>query len=252
MIAYAPIHLRLGGETVLGDYAHHLALRPEYRDTLSYIALLRYSLKAQASHNIKLAIGPPNRTAYPIHKTLMKWVDFGFLDCLSKLSPSARTHSCFELARFSGEFDEFYRRVSKELAFCVEKNAQWMNWRFCQRPGAPYTVYAAREGDAMTGYVILKQWQDPSGYRKAHIMDLHGTDEATILQLMAAAESYAAACDELNLWSVQGYPYRNALEAAGFTPGFRQPLIVRTYDRSPVQYPDGYCSLMYGDGDTLY
>lgn len=252
VIAFAPIHLRLGGTIVVADYAHHLALKPEYRDTLSYIAILRYSLKAQAERGVKLAIGPPNRTAYPIHKTLMKWVDFGFLDCLRKLSPQTQTHSCVQVDRFSSAFDDFYRRVSKDLNFCVEKNVDWMNWPFCRRPGSPYTVYATFDREALSGYVILKRWQDPDGYRKAHILDLHAADDSAFVQLLAAAESYASDCNEVNLWAVQGYPYRDALESLGFTAGFRQPLIVRTYDGTPIGYPNGPCSLSYGDGDTLY
>lgn len=252
VIAFAPIRLRLCEAILPGDYAHHLALKPEYRDTLSYITLLRHSLKEQATRGIKLAIGPPNRTAYPIHKALTKWVDFGYLDCLRKVSPTSHVHSCSELGRFSSQFEEFYSRVSKDLTFCIEKNAQWMNWRFCQRPGAPYTVYTSSKGETMTGYVILKRWRDPDGYRKAHIVDLHAIDDAALLQLITVAECYAADCNELNLWAVQEYSYRGALESMGFTAGFRQPLIARTYDGSGIDYPDGKCSLAYGDGDTLY
>ncbi len=252
VIAFAPIQLRLHGSIVVADYAHHLALKPEYRDTLSYIALLRHSLQAQCARGIKLAIGPPNRTAYPIHKTLMKWVDFGFLDCLQKASPAPRIHSCSVVDRFSNCFDEFYRGIAKDLDFCVEKNAEWMNWRFCGRPGSPYTVYVAAEGERMSGYVILKRWQEGSGYRKAHIVDLHASGDAALSQLIGAAESYASDCDELNLWAAQHYPYRSALETMGFTAGFRQPLIARCYDGSPILYPAGKCSLSYGDGDTLY
>lgn len=252
VIAFAPIRLRIAGAHVLGDYAHHLALRTEYRDTLSYLGLLRYSLDAQAARGIKLAIGPPNRTAYPIHKKLMKWVDFGYLDVLRKVSPKAQTHACSPIEAFSAEFDEFHGRVAGRLSFCVEKNSEWMNWRFCRRPGSPYTVFTSQEGREMSGYVILKRWQEPDGYRKAHIVDLHALNETAVCGLLAAAESYAADCNELNLWAAQGYPYRAALTGCGFEAGFRQPLIARTYDRSPISYPEGECSLSYGDGDTLY
>jgi hypothetical protein len=182
----------------------------------------------------------------------MKWVDFGYLDCLRKLSPGVKSHSCSEVHRFSADFDQFYRRVSQSLAFSLDKTAQWMNWRFIDRPGSPYTVYAAMTGDDMSGYVILKRWQDADGYRKAHIIDLHALDDATLADLIAAAESYAANCQELNLWSVQGYPYRGVLESIGFSVYGRQPLLARTFDGSRPEYPAGLCSLSYGDGDTLY
>jgi hypothetical protein len=254
VIGFAPIHLRLHGRTVLADFAHHLVLQPAYRDTLSFIALNRYALQAQAARGITLAIGPPNRTAYPIHKTLMKWADFGHLDCLRKRFPARKAHTCEEWKRFPEEFDEFYQRVSNNLAFCVEKNTAWMNWRFCARPGSPYTVYAFRKLNSLAGYVILKRWQDPDGYRKAHIVDMHASDDNALSQLIAAAEWYADGLGEVNLWAVEGYPYRCALERIGFSPNdaARQPVIARAYDGTRLEYPPGKCSLSYGDGDTLY
>jgi len=253
VIAFSPTQLRLQGMTVAGTYAHHLALNPDYRDTLSFVALNRYALQAEGAQGVKFTIGPPNRTAYPIHKTLMKWVDFGYLDCLRKLKPSAQRHACREVRQFSLEFDELYRRVSRNLTFCVEKTAAWMNWRFCQRPGSPYTFYATSNGDELTGYVILKRWQDADGYRKAHILDLHAVNDRALSQLIAAAENFADGCDELNLWAIQDYLYRDPLERMGFASGvFRQPLIVRPLDGSAIAFPEGNKSLSYGDGDTLY
>jgi hypothetical protein len=252
-VGYAPLPLRMAGASVMGDYAHHLAIKPAYRDTMSYMALLRHSLKAQACGPTALAIGPPNRTAYPIHKGLMQWRDFGFLDCLRKPSPQGREHSCRELKTFPDEFDRFYARVSRNLNFCVEKTRGWMNWRFCQRPDSPYTVYAAADSNGgLSGYVVLKQWCESDGYRKAHILDLHAVDDHAMSQLLAAAECYATGCGELNLWAVQGYPYRTFLEAIGFSAGHRQPLLARPYDGTTIAYPGGNCSLMYGDGDTQY
>src|SRR6202041_1883102 len=96
-VGFSPIPLKLGGDTIMGDYAHHLAIQLRYRDTMSYMALLRHSLKAQASGPTAMAIGPPNRAAYVIHKGLMQWRDFGFLDCLRKVSPQGQEHSCREL-----------------------------------------------------------------------------------------------------------------------------------------------------------
>ena len=254
VIGFAPIALRIDGRRVTADFAHHLVLTPAYRDTLSFVQLNRHALNAQAALGVELVIGPPNRTAYPIHKTIMKWVDFGSLDCLRKLKPSAQAHACREVDRFTSAFNPFFERVSSGLSFCVAKDDAWMNWRFCRRPGALYKVFVLGETDRLDGYVVLKSWQDRDGYRKAHILDMHATDDDSLSQLVAAAETYADGYDELNLWAVQGYAYRRALEGHGFAPNAaaKQPLIARRYDGAKPAYPSGASSLMYGDGDTLY
>jgi hypothetical protein len=252
VVGFAPIPLRFDGARIKADYAHHLVLEPAYRETLSYMGIMRFALHGQEGHGVQLIIGPPNRTAYPIHKALTKWVDFGFLDCLRKTGYVSRPHACTELRRFDESFDRFYGRVSKLLEFCLEKTAFWMNWRFFERPGSPYAVYAVFSGGELAGYVIVKRWQDPDGYRKAHIIDLHALDDAALAELIAAAEAYGADCNEVNLWAVQGYPYLAALETLGFTVVRRQPLIARTFDGQAPRFPSGPCSLSYGDGDTQY
>jgi len=252
-VGFNPIPLRVAGGKVMGDYAHHLAIKPAFRDTTSYMGLMRYAMQGQREGPTTMTIGPPNRTAYPIHKGLMQWRDFGFLDCLRKLSPAGGNHACTEIKCFPAEFDKFYSGVSRNFGFCVEKSVEWVNWRFCRRPGSLYTVYSAPdEKTAFGGYVVLKQWREPDGYRKAHILDLYAASEAALAQLLEASECYAAGCDELNLWAIDGYPYRPFLEANGFVPSYRQPLLVRSYDGARIPYPGGNCSLMYGDGDTQY
>jgi hypothetical protein len=254
IIAFAPIALRIGGVSYVGDFAHHLVLTPAYRDTLSFIAFNRHALKTQAALGREVTIGPPNRTAYPIHKTIMKWVDFGYLESLRKMKPAARPHDCRECHEFPPSFDRLLSDVSRDLAFCVEKNHAWLTWRFLRRPRNPYTVYTIGGREQPAGYVVMKRWQDADGYRKAHVIDIHALDDGSLAQLVAAAETYAADCDEVNLWAVKGYRYRPSLEALGFAanPAAHQPLIARPYDGSVLLYPEGPSSFAYGDGDTLY
>ena len=254
MFGFAPVRLKVEDVTLDARFVHHLVLAPAYRDGLSFVALSRHALKAEGDLGVPLAIGPPNRQSYPIHKTLMKWTDFGHLDRLYKLSPSAHPHNCREVRRFDDSFDRFYNRLSAGLCFCVAKTAPWMNWRFLDRPGSPYTVYGVERDGELAGYTILKTWQEPDGYRKAHVMDLHATDEAALSHLIAAAESYAAGCDELNLWAVPGYPYREFLASRGFISrdDARQPLIARPLNGVSVRFSEGRCAFAYGDGDCQY
>ncbi|HJZ96100.1 MAG TPA: hypothetical protein VKE70_06315, partial [Candidatus Solibacter sp.] len=64
----------------------------------------------------------------------------------------------------------------------------------------------------------------------------------------------AAGCGELNLWVVQGCPYRNWLESRGFTTtdADHQPMLARSFNGFPATYPEGHCSFSYGDGDSQF
>jgi hypothetical protein len=254
VFGFAPIRLRMSGTQVNAAYAHHLALAPACRDGLSFIAFSRHALGQEAARGTELVVGPPNRQAYPVHTKLMKWVDFGHLECLRKLGPQSGRHDCREITSFPASFDRFYEKVSAELVFCVSKKAEWMNWRFLSRPGSPYTVFATGPADDMTGYIVLKRWEDADGYRKAHILDLHAANEQALAGLIAAGESYASDCNELNLWACRGYVYRQPLAAMGFEPrdSVGQPFIAKTFNGAAPVFPAGPGSLSYGDGDSQY
>ena len=129
-----------------------------------------------------------------------------------------------------------------------------MNWRFCERPGAPYTIYSVSDGSELAGYVVLKKWRDPDGMQKAHILDIHGVNAHALQELIAAAETYAVGCNEVNAWAVENYVYRECFETAGFssTGNATQPVIAKTFDGTQWAFPKGRCSLSYGDGDSQY
>ena len=130
-----------------------------------------------------------------------------------------------------------------------------MNWRFCDRPGESLYRYALSGVPGnWPGYVVLKRWQEQDGYTKAHIVDLHAEDRSALSHLVTAAESYAAGCQELNLWAASGYPYRAVLETRGFTARneARQPMIAKRLRETPLTPPGGSASFSYADGDFVY
>lgn len=254
LFAFTPVPLRIHGEPVTASSGHHLMLKRSFQGGGPLMSLSRQALAGEAARGVALALGLPNPKSHQAQKALMKWVDFCFLDCLYQRDLTERRQHCRQLETFPDEFDGFYRRLTRNLDFCVEKNAKWMNWRFSGRPGKPYSAYGAFDSTGLCGYVVLKRWQEPDGYRKAHIIDLHGENDDALAELIAAAESYAADCQELNLWAAPGFPYQRVLEARGFIPrsSARQPMIARTLAGPPLQFPSGCASFSYADGDFVY
>ncbi len=252
--AFTPVTLRIAGELVAGSFGHHLCLKQAYQGGGSLIALSEYALKGETEQGVALAFGLPNRRSYMPQKVMVKWIDFRWMDCLYKPSPTAGEHDCEIVGRFGGDFDEFYSRLAQSIELCIDKNAAWMNWRFCDRPENPYTSYVLRQAGKLAGYVVLKRWQEQDGYTKAHMVDLHAEDASALSHLVTAAESYAAGCGELNLWAASGYPYRTLLEARGFTARneSRQPMIAKRLRETPLASPGGSASFSYADGDFVY
>jgi hypothetical protein len=105
----------------------------------------------------------------------------------------------------------------KGRPFFVLKDRQYMKWRFLDRPDCEYSIYASKENGEMTGFAVLKHYHDKAlDCTRAHIIDMHATTKRSLEDLLFAAESFAADCDELNVWSIDHDPYRDALLGHGF------------------------------------
>lgn len=248
---FSPTKLKINNKLFNVSYGHHLAISPKFRNTISYLKLMQYSLNSETTRGVNFVIGPPNPNSYGPHKVLMGWQDFGYLDLLYKLNPKTCSHSCFEIDSFGEEFDIFYSKLSKKYSFNFVQTSDRMNWRYFGRPRSPYTTYVYYEGDKLLGYIILKRWVEPDGYRETHIMDIQVLKDYFIEELLKAAESYATDCDQFDLWCVKGYPYRNKLEETGFIykKTDRRPIAIRTLDGSKLIFPNEPASFMYGDSD---
>jgi hypothetical protein len=248
---FSPVALFIRSKSIRASYAHHMVIDSRHRQGMMFITLSRYAFDKERNLGTEVIIGPPNRYSYMPHKVLMHWGDFGYMDTLCKMEPRSRSHKCVIALSFGKEFDDLYATVSKKLSFHFNKTALHMNWRFFQRPNNPYTVFKIRSYKMLRGYIVLKRWEEADGYRKAHIMDMHALDDEALYELLGAAETYAANCDELNLWCVVGYPYRTQLETIGFVVSktARQPIIIRGLNGENPVFDGGPASFMYGDGD---
>lgn len=201
----------------------------------------------------KFLIGPPNSNAYKPHKVLMNWKDFGNLDYLYKLPQTQRPrgHNCEKIDSFGRDFDPFFEKVTQRFSFCFSKSQKWMNWRFCEKPGKPYSAYVFYEKNTLSGYIILKRWKELNGQFTLHIIDMHALTDTALSELLAVAESCSLGCEKIDLWSVDGYPYRKRLEELGYVAveNGSRPIAIRTIDGSKLTFPGGPASFMFGDGD---
>jgi hypothetical protein len=189
IFGFEPIRLQMQGVALTAAHAHHLVLKPSDRGHNIICGVLAACVARGELAGCEVGDRTSQSARLPRSPNADEVVDFGSLDCLRKLSPSARPHNCREINGFSDEFDRFYDRVSQRLSFCLAKNAAWMNWRFCCRPDSPHTISTIGDGEELTGYVVLKRWQEPDGYRKAYILDLHAVDSGALTHLLTAAES---------------------------------------------------------------
>jgi hypothetical protein len=257
---YSPTKICINENEYNATIGHSLAIKEKYRNIISYLNLMKYSLDMERSAGSDFCIGPPNNNAYEAHKRLTRWFDFGHLDLMSirnkKPKSLTRVERCVKFKNFSTEFDTLNKEIFDRHKFYFVSDLSRMNWRYSQRPSADYTIYGYLEGERLNGYMIIKQWKDEKGYVTAHIMELQALNAKAIECLLGEAYLYASDCDEIDIWSVGGSPYLELLKKEGFQCKLRRPITIKPLsqkfsDKSLLNFPvNGPASFMFGDIDT--
>jgi GNAT superfamily N-acetyltransferase len=246
------------GET--GDVMTH----PDWRRRGLFSALDRAALQETARRGWPVVLGLPNRRSAHIFTGELGWSAVGtvrpwtFLfraDAAARAARSregrvrgwlaahaarrcarlrarnadtARPLRVEELARIPADVGAISRRVAREFALMVERDAEWLTWRFLESPSGLHRVLGLRADDGtLQGYAVVQLPR--SGEAHGYVVDLLASDagaeaaamEAALARLEAAGASYAEAT------AIDGSWWSGRLASAGFlAPRARNHLLV--------------------------
>ena len=105
----------------------------------------------------------------------------------------ARSAPVEAVERFDERFDELNARLASRLGICTAKTAEFLNWKFVDRPSNTHRVYAVSEGDSVLGFVVLDLARhEDHGQAVGLILDLTAdpSDKKTVSALIEKAVSH--------------------------------------------------------------
>lgn len=158
---------------------------------------------------------------------------------------------------FDERFDRLWERCRRAHSVMLVRDCLYLRWRFTQRPGAEYAIWAATRGSEAVGYMITRH-VDRGGERWGYLVDflVEGRSAALFeLLLDAAVEGLRAAGAAAVTCRVSMPPYREMLRCGGFV---RSPGGPRGYLRVRTRRVDGVLAaaadphkwfFTMGDGD---
>jgi hypothetical protein len=176
--------------------------------------------------------------AAPINK-LLEWKDI-----------ATASNGGWTIAQHRGdcgeEFTGLAHTVGSRYGACVERSAEYLNWRYLRHPGAYHEILTARWGEELKGYVVFSHTETDG-----KIVDLFGFSNTamwTALVSHVVALLREREIITVSVPSLATSPWRELLKGWGFRPREAFPVVVYAPGRMAASAEDA-ASWFLMDGD---
>ena len=117
------------------------------------------------------------------------------------------------------QFDDFWQKALSLYPIIGVRNRNYLTWRYLRHPTRTYTIYRAKKGGEMEGYIVLRK-VELLNFNSAVIVDLLALDEVTLVALVERGiqHSQKKGTDLLAFMVPQGHSYDKILRKMGFLP----------------------------------
>lgn len=245
-----PLRLKLGEKIVDASLCQNVCTHPDFQGQGLFTQIGKYSLASEKDYQTQVSLGMPNANALPGHMKV-GWDVISPLPFLVKKEPTVKMHPCNAVNMFSSDINPFLKKIQDRFAFIPVKTHKELNWRFIMKPGANYKVFLSQQVDQeITGYIVVKQFES-GGIKKGHILEMHADTDLDLRKLLAAAETYADGCCELNMWTNPKDPYRDRILELGYEEReSTDRLIFHTNYGEKIMVPEGPLYFSLSDNDV--
>ncbi|NLK26555.1 MAG: GNAT family N-acetyltransferase [Euryarchaeota archaeon] len=295
--ASIPVRMNVVGKEVLASQGVDLFTHPAHRGHGLIGQVMECRNRIKEEHDIAFDFGFPNRAAYQLSLTKHGFRDMGIdmmqyryitdqeqffrkvrfgplkklgYTSLLKLRQSLAmgTDSGADLTvgpeeRFSDEATNIYLRERERFDLISRRDADYLNWRYCDPRSGGFLRRAVREGTHFVGYAIYKI-EEREGTRYLNIVDLlveGGRTDALASLLMDSLEVSRQTHAETVLCCLPKYhPYGRSFQDLGFIAQLRMtgdmPMRMIWADRGLVELDvlkrgSPRCHVTLGDTDWL-
>jgi GNAT superfamily N-acetyltransferase len=171
-------------------------------------------------------------------------------------------HQVSEISRFDYRADNLWDQMKDHYMFMIERDMDYLNWRYCDPRGGRFNVRVVEENDEILGYSVLSLTELQEGYPIGVIVDLvtHQTDLEIVSDLIYDAMGFFEKknVNMIKMRLVRNHPFTKVLWKAGLVDTLRRPYAVyralSEIDEHVRMFEDSKPSevhYVYGDLDTL-
>ena len=143
------------------------------------------------------------------------------------------------------EFSALAERAAPAYGVCLERSAEYMNWRYRESPVGRYRILAARRGGALVAYAV---WAD-TGTRPT-LVDLFGDPDRDVVRVLLSRlmrDLHEAGAHSMVAWLSESAVWAPLLRRLGFRLRGSQTTVLYT---APALAATAPWFLMAGDRDA--
>jgi hypothetical protein len=242
--ATMPVRLTVNGQEISASWGMDIMVAPErQRQGVGEVLVRTWDQHVGAS----LGLGLPESSSRLFEK--LRWPNLGAVPCLSKPltrravrrpswpMPVNRLISALTLPvvriiarqkplaadvspvrRFDDEFTGLWNRLAPKFAFCVRRDAPYLNWKFVEPPHVRYTMAALRRGGELQGYAVYRHVWEPRGRVTLLVDFLADPDDDAGMETLLRwldREARGANSDKIRAYCLHE-GYRRALRHSGY------------------------------------
>jgi hypothetical protein len=135
-----------------------------------------------------------------------------------------RLTSCFHQGSCGEEFSVLAREVGRGFGFCIQRSAEYLNWRYLANPLYRYEFIISRRNEALLAYAVFTHNEED-----ALLVDLFGVEDAEVIRTLI--HGLSAILRERGVVTVsvsllETHPWLPLLQGLGFKAREKSPLVV--------------------------
>lgn len=218
--AVFPMYLRVNNKLIKTGFSMTTMTSPLHRGKGIFVKLAR-SLYEDNFNNINIIWGFPNENSIHGFTKYLEWEHLININMLSiKLNgckyKGIKLDNIFEANYFNRDYDDLIYSMSCKYKIIVNKDSNYLNWRYISNPINKYYLYEYREDSKLVGYCVCKLYKTDK-YIEGDIVDIFcANDEVfkiTILYSLQKMEELG--CINVNIWMMD-MRYKQILYNIGF------------------------------------
>lgn len=131
---------------------------------------------------------------------------------------------CLESESFGEEYSILARRIEGQLGICVERSAEYLNWRYFSSPLCRFEVLTARRNNSLYAYIIFTRTGS-----NATIVDVFGEQDSQVIASLIAHVVFLLrerGVVTVSAPMIERHPFSLIFADQGFRPRESSPVMV--------------------------